>query len=209
MSQSDEHSRIRQLLTIAVIGIIIAIIAAVAWSARPGQDSTSSTTSPQAENGSQASVSDLPVGMIDEGEPKPGDPAPDFVLPMADGTKVQLSGFEGRPVFLNFWADWCPFCKQEMPDMQAIQDEFGEDVVVIGVNVGDPVEVGESFVDSVGVSYTILYDTDLNVNDGYDVQVMPTSYFIDAEGNIADFNFGVMSFDQMMAKIDGLMDSES
>jgi peroxiredoxin len=145
------------------------------------------------------------LGMLDSAAPQPGAPAPDFALTDQNGDRFALADFQGRPVFLNFWADWCTFCKEEMPDMQRIADQFGGELVVIGVNSGDSVETGERFVERAGVQYRRLYDLDLTVTEGYRVQAMPTSYFIDAEGRIADFNFGFMTYERMLAKIEALL----
>lgn len=144
------------------------------------------------------------LGMLDSTAPQPGELAPNFALTDQDGGRVELADFRGRPVFLNFWADWCTFCKEEMPDMQRIADTFGGELVVIGVNTGDSVETGERFVERAGVAYQRLYDLDLKVTEGYRVQAMPTSYFIDAEGRIAEFSFGFMTYEQMLTKVEEL-----
>lgn len=162
---------------------------------------------PWADDGDGAASSSTEIGMLDGSSPNPGDAAPDFALLDQDGNRHQLSDFRGQAVFLNFWADWCTFCKEEMPDMQEVHEQFGEEVVVIGVNAGDSIDVGERFVDSVGVTYLRLYDRELEVTDGYRVQAMPTSYFIDADGQIADFNFGFMVYDQMVEKVQTALDA--
>jgi peroxiredoxin len=141
------------------------------------------------------------LGMLSSNAPRPGDTAPNFALADQDGRRIELSDFAGRPVFLNFWADWCTFCKEEMPDMQRIADEFGDRLVVVGVNTGDSVETGERFAQRAGVTYTRLYDLDLEVTEGYGIQAMPTSYFIDAGGRIVDYSFGVLAYEQMLAKV--------
>lgn len=156
---------------------------------------------PWAERETSSASASTP-GMVDtEVVPEPGKTAPDFVLKRADGSLLRLLELQGRPVFLNFWADWCTFCKQEMPDMQRVADEYGDDLVVLGINAGDPVEVGEQFVRRAGVSYERVYDLELDVTDGYRVRAMPTSYFIDRDGTIIDFNFGFMTYETMLEKV--------
>ncbi|MFW6075685.1 MAG: TlpA family protein disulfide reductase [Chloroflexota bacterium] len=147
------------------------------------------------------------IGMIDTSDARPGNTAPDFRLENQDGESYKLSDFRGQAVFLNFWADWCSFCKEEMPDMQRVSDEYGDDLVVIGVNAGDPVDVGERFVESVGVTYLRLYDGDLEVTEGYNVQAMPTSYFISADGEIVDHSFGFLFHEQMVEKVEATISS--
>ncbi|MFP4021177.1 MAG: peroxiredoxin family protein, partial [Halanaerobium sp.] len=59
--------------------------------------------------------------------------APDFTLKNMDDKEVSLSDYRGQKVFLNFWASWCPPCRQEMPDMQKLHEEYGEEVVILAV----------------------------------------------------------------------------
>jgi peroxiredoxin len=145
------------------------------------------------------------LGMLDASAPEPGALAPNFALTDQNGNRVELADFHGSPVFLNFWADWCTFCKEEMPDMQRIAEQFDGALVVLGVNTGDSVATGERFAERAGVEYPRLYDLDLQVTEGYRVQAMPTSYFIDAEGRVAEFSFGVMTYDQMLSKVEALL----
>ena len=89
--------------------------------------------------------------------------------------------------------------------MQRIAEQFDGALVVLGINTGDSVATGERFAERAGVEYPRLYDVDLQVTEGYRVQAMPTSYFIDAEGRIVEFSFGVMTYDQMLNKVEALM----
>src|SRR5690606_33071951 len=65
---------------------------------------------------------------------QPGEIAPDFELETLDGAVVKLSELKGEKVILNFWATWCPPCKEEMPEMQEFYDKYGDDINVIAVN---------------------------------------------------------------------------
>ncbi|CAN5801103.1 redoxin domain-containing protein [soil metagenome] len=186
----EDRSSASRWPMILVVALIILILGFIAWDQRPWAASDSGP----ATSGE--------LGMLTSDTPQPGSPAPDFALLNEQGERFMLSEFEGRPVFLNFWATWCSFCLEEMPDMQRVQEQYGDDLVVIGVNAGDSVEDGEDFVRSVGISYLRLYDRDLEVTDGYRVQAMPTSYFIAPDGTIADFNFGFMVYDQMVEKVE-------
>jgi hypothetical protein len=96
-----------------------------------------------------------------------------------------------------------------MPDMQRVQDQYGDELVVIGVNAGDSVEDGEDFVRRTGVTYLRLYDRELDVTDGYLVRAMPTSYFITAAGTISDANFGFMVYDQMIEEIEAALNDDA
>jgi thiol-disulfide isomerase/thioredoxin len=182
-----DAQRTRRWPLLVVVAILLILLGFIAWDQRPWAGDEPSNASG--------------LGVLDAGQPRPGEPAPDFALESQDGERVTLSQFRGRPVFLNFWATWCTFCKEEMPDMQRVQDEFGDELVVIGVNAGDGVEAGEQFARSVDISYLRLYDRDLDVTDGYRVLAMPTSYFIAPDGMVSSVNFGFMVYEQMREKV--------
>lgn len=184
--------RERRWPLLVVTALILLAIAALAWEQRPWADSSDGDG----------------LGMREDHTPRRGGDAPDFVLENERGERVALSDFEGRPVFLNFWATWCTYCIDEMPDMQRVQERYGDELVVIGVNAGDSVEDGEAFAARTGVSYLRLYDHDMEVTDGYLVQAMPTSYFITADGRIWDANFGYMTYDDMIEHVEGAMSGE-
>ena len=183
----EEQERTSRWPMVLVLVAIVAVLAFIAWDQRPWASSD---------------VDPGGLGMLTTDTPNRGDEAPNFALENEEGERFTLASFEGRPVFLNFWATWCSFCKEEMPDMQKVQDQFGDDLVVIGVNAGDSVDDGEGFVRQAGITYLRLYDLNLEITDGYRVQAMPTSYFISADGTIADANFGFMVYDQMVEKVE-------
>ena len=84
---------------------------------------------------------------------------------------------------LNFWATWCPPCKEEMPDMEKFYKENGEDVVILAVNI-DPQFNVQQFVTEMGITFPILLDEKDEVNTQYQVLTVPTTYFIDEKGII-------------------------
>ena len=183
----EEQARTSRWPMILVLAVILVVLAFIAWDQRP---QGVSETDPGG------------IGMLTTDLPDRGAKAPNFALENEAGERFVLADFEGRPVFLNFWATWCTFCKEEMPDMQRVQDEYGDDLVVIGVNVGESIEDGEAFARKAGITYLRLYDTDQSVTDGYRVQAMPTSYFIAPDGSIAEANFGFMVYEQMVEKVE-------
>lgn len=182
-------------LSLLALTMAIVIGAYVAYASRPWQSS----------RGSGATF-----GLVDDEQrpPRPGESAPDFILPRADGTAFQLSSASGQPVFLNFWATWCTFCIHEMPDMQRIADTFDGQVVVVGLNTGDSVKDGAAYAHRLGVSYEIVFDESLEVTTGYSVRAMPTSYFISGDGTIADVHFGILTYDDMFTKIESLLEQD-
>lgn len=129
-----------------------------------------------------------------------GDTAYDFYLEDMDGNFVSLSDFRGKKVFLNFWASWCPPCRVEMPHLQEFAEE-NEDVVVLGVNVTSSessLDDVKGFVDEFGLTFPNLYGTD-DITNLYDVEFLPTSYFIDSNGVVNESVIGTVTKDILEA----------
>ena len=112
-----------------------------------------------------------------------GAPAPDFDVTLFDGGQMRLSDLAGQVVVLNFWASWCPPCREEMPSFeQAWLAARDDGVVFVGLATGDIEADARAFADHVGVTYPLGLDLDGAVADRYFIRVMPTTYFIDREG---------------------------
>ena len=123
-----------------------------------------------------------------------GESAPDFTLIDLEGNQVSLSDFRGETGFINFWATWCPPCRAEMPEIEAVYQEYKDkDVVVIGVDILEPEDVVRQFVEQGGYSWTFVLDTSGEVAANYRVTAIPTSFFIDREGIIQVVNIGAMT----------------
>ncbi len=130
--------------------------------------------------------------------------APDFTLAGLDGTTLSLAGLRGKVVLLNFWATWCPPCKAEMPDLDALQREYGaaHDFVVVGVNVEEDPATVKSFVKKNGLSFPILLDSKSQVTTQlFGVRGMPTTLIIDREGFIRDAWNGQIAPEAMVARL--------
>ena len=89
--------------------------------------------------------------------------APDFELETLDGEKVKLSDYQGKKVILNFWATWCPPCKDEMPAMEKFHKKAGDDVVILAVNI-DPHYDVKGYLDEMGITFPVLLDQNDKVN---------------------------------------------
>lgn len=125
--------------------------------------------------------------------------APNFEVSNFDGERVQLVDFRGRPVFLNFWASWCGPCRAEMPAIQSVLGEFGDQgLVVLAVNNGERFGPARGFVDELGLDFTEFgLDPGQDVIREYRVLAMPTSVFIDADGVITRVHAGQATEQQM------------
>jgi len=133
-----------------------------------------------------------------------GNIAPDFVLPDANGDAVKLSDYRGKVVFVNFWASWCPFCVDEMPDIQNSAKSFGDKVTVLFINRGEKQGTGTSYINfrlPVKIEYPILWDKDESVSKVYILYGMPVSYIIDESGMIKDRKFGPLTREEIDNKL--------
>ncbi|AIM15044.1 MULTISPECIES: peroxiredoxin [Neobacillus] len=125
-----------------------------------------------------------------------GAKAPDFELKTLTGDSVKLSDLKGKKVMLNFWATWCPPCKEEMPAMEKLHKEAGEDLLILAVNIDPHLDV-QGFVNENKLTFPILLDTDDTVNEKYQILSIPTTYFIDSKGIIQHVSLGSMEYDEM------------
>jgi cytochrome c biogenesis protein CcmG, thiol:disulfide interchange protein DsbE len=131
-------------------------------------------------------------------------PAPDFELTASDGKTVRLSDLRGKVVLLNFWATWCPPCKAEMPDLNALQAKYGtdRDFVVLGVNDEESAADVVAFAQREGIAFPLLLDPEGRVIEKlFDVRYLPTSMIIDRDGNIRDTWRGQIAREAMLARL--------
>lgn len=101
-----------------------------------------------------------------------------------DGKEVKLSDFEGKPVILNFWATWCGYCVQEMPDFEAAFKEHGDDIQFMIINTDDGIGNGEKFIADKGYTFPTYYDLEYNAAITYGISGIPRTIAIDKDGNI-------------------------
>lgn len=132
-----------------------------------------------------------------------GAKAPDFELKTLAGDQVKLSNLKGKKVMLNFWATWCPPCKEEMPAMEKFYKQGHKDLVILAVNI-DPQYDVKGFAHKNGITFPILLDTNDQVNEKYQILSIPTTYFIDHNGIIQNKYTGAMNLDMMKQFTDAL-----
>ncbi len=131
--------------------------------------------------------------------------ATDFKLQDLNGREVSLSDLRGKNVFLNFWATWCPSCKAEMPEIEKLyQETKNSDLVILAINLGENRQTVQSFKDKNKYNFNMLLDADQAVAIKYDITSIPTSFFIDKDGNIISKKIGAMNIDEMKSYINSL-----
>jgi len=128
-----------------------------------------------------------------------GDTALDFTLNNLDGTAVTLSDHLGQPIVINFWASWCAPCRIEMPELQALHDRYAADgLVILALNQRESADVAANFfIDEMGLTFTNpLLDSESEVATKYGLRNLPTTLFIDAEGQVTVIHRGPALFSQ-------------
>ena len=110
--------------------------------------------------------------------------APDFTLKSNQGKNIRLQDLRGEVILLNFWASWCGPCRQEMPLMNDIYEEYKDlGFTILAVNVDEDSADADRFLKAVPVDFPVLYDSDSKISEMYQVDAMPTTVLIDRDGN--------------------------
>jgi thiol-disulfide isomerase/thioredoxin len=154
----------------------------------------------------------LSAGAALAGELKPyrGGETPPLSLPALDGSRHSLEEYWGRVVLLNFWATWCPPCREEMPSMQRLQQKLaGEPFVVVAVNVGEDDQTVRAFLEKVPVSFPVWLDPDGITPGQWKVFAFPSSFLLDPQGRIRYTVYGGMDWQtpEVLRRIEELLPS--
>jgi len=132
---------------------------------------------------------------------------PAFSLKDYDGNTIRSSDFFGKPLVVNSWAAWCPFCKKELPDFVTVQKEFADQVVFIAIDRAEPLSVAKQYSDELGVTDDLVFL--LDPSDSFYRSIggfsMPETIFVDADGNIRDHKRGPMSVPEIRQRVEKLL----
>lgn len=121
-----------------------------------------------------------------------GLPAVNFELATLGGETLALNQMRGKPVIINFWATWCPPCREEMPLFQKYYEEKSPDLMVLGINVMEPAHLIQPYVNEMGITFPIVLDEKGEVEAHYLVRGLPTTFFLDAEGVVRAQHIGLL-----------------
>jgi len=125
--------------------------------------------------------------------PRPGFQAPDFNLPTPQGAQFSLSALRGQPVIINLWASWCPPCREEMPALQKVYEAYhvqGLEILAVNATSQDDVQAAVEFSTRLGLTFPILLDSDGRVSRFYQLQSLPTTFFVGRDGSIREVVIG-------------------
>jgi len=129
--------------------------------------------------------------------------APAWSLKDVDGKTVNFADFKGKVVVIDFWATWCPPCREEIPGYIEMTKKHGKDgLVIIGISLDQAGPgVVRSFIAKSGINYPIVMGDDATVAAFGGVEVIPTTFLIDREGLIRDKKVGMMAAAEYEKKI--------
>lgn len=119
---------------------------------------------------------------------KPGTTAPDFILPMPNGYRVQLAEFKGKYVLLDFWASWCPDCRKDIPAVKAMHEKYGKNVVFIGVSFDTDRDRWAKCVADNGMTWRQVSELkrmrEAKIAQTYGVQWIPSMTLVGPDGKV-------------------------
>jgi thiol-disulfide isomerase/thioredoxin len=133
--------------------------------------------------------------------------SPDFALQDFEGKTVHLSDFTGKPVVINSWAAWCPFCRKELVDFATAQKEFGDKITIIAVDRAESLDVAKKYTDELRVTGDLIFLVD--PSDSFYQSIggfsMPETIFVNKDGNIVDHKRGPMNVEEIRQKVNNLL----
>ena len=123
--------------------------------------------------------------------------APDFSLESLSGERISLSQFKGKIVLVDFWATWCPPCRQSIPELVKLQEQYrGDGLIILGLSLDDPQQVNNEYLRVFAKHFKINYPilrADFDVVKAYNGNVqmaIPTLFIVARDGKIADRHVG-------------------
>jgi peroxiredoxin len=202
MATSKISSKIKVFIIICLATVLMA-----ACSTQSKVDNSSVAAGSALSESQSEGLSD--VSESDEDIAHEAELAPSFSLETLDGEVVTLKDYEGSYVILNFWATWCQYCDQEMPDLMAFQAKYKDEVTVLSINVKEDAKTVQAYVDKKKLNLPVLLDKDGQIAKEYQVGAYPTSFLIDRAGKIIGYLPVMMSAKDMEVSFKYLKDHDT
>ena len=134
-----------------------------------------------------------------------GERVPDETFSTLDGRLASFADYEGRPLVVNFFAEWCQPCRDEMPAFEDVHEELGDQVAFLGINPNEPVDAARRIVEDTGVTYDIGRDPNGALMEAFSVTGLPATFVIAADGTIASSHPGALDADDLRAALAPLL----
>lgn len=130
-----------------------------------------------------------------------GKRAPDFTLMDRQGKTWTLSQLEGQVVFVNFWATWCPPCREEMPSMERLHRLLpGDKFKMLSILSNDNPALADKLSSTLGLTFPVLVDPDNKAGQAYGLTGVPETYIIDKQGILREKFLGPVQWDSPAAQ---------
>ncbi len=208
MEQQPDVKGTHHLRTVAILGTVVALLGlSIPFTWGNHDDASGELMSepfvvPVAAHESSAGVEQNDVACLPDAKP-----ATDFTLPSLDGKQVKLSSFKGKVVLLNFWATWCGPCKAEIPAFVDLQQQYKNDLVVVGLSVDDPADKAKAFATQYKVNYPIVLGLGHDeIQDAYGpIYGIPASFLISRDGKVCKRHLGLAPKSQFEREIKALL----
>ena len=127
--------------------------------------------------------------------------APDFAVLDGNGNTVRLSDKFGKPVVINFWATWCSNCVKVMPAIEKLYEEYGDQIVIVGVNVGEDEDTIDTFIEAKNYSFPVACDTKSNISNLYPSAGIPYTVIVGKDGLVTETFLGAKDADSQYTKL--------
>ena len=136
-------------------------------------------------------------------------PAPDFVLPLLDGGEIALSELRDRPLVINFWASWCPPCREEALVLERSWQQHRDEVTFVGVDIQDSESAARAYLAEFHVTYPNGRDLDGRITIDYGVIGLPVTFFVNRAGVVERRWVGAIDEARLTSWIDELVSGEA
>lgn len=199
MTERKKSNNKRLLILVALLAVIVAVI----WLLPDGATTLSSTTNSE----QTATEADAPDDSEQTTLVKVGDQAPDFRVEMFDGTTFTLASLRGKVVLLNFWATWCPPCRDELTRVQAeLIDRFVQEngeFVFLPISRGETREEVAAFREKKGYTFPMGLDPEEKIYKLYATNYIPRNFLIGKDGKVLSLSVGYEpeEFDELLRQI--------
>lgn len=176
---------------VGTLAVAALIIGAVWFLDRPGAATSQAITLTASAAG--------PAPRIDQ-------PAPEFNMRTLDGKTVSLSDYKGQPVWISFWASWCPPCRAENPDIEGMYQKYKDKgLVILAPAIGEDSSTVAGYVKRTGLTFTVGVDETTQLAANYRIVGIPTHFFIDRDGALQVWRIGSMSTKTMEKNIEKII----